>query len=114
MDAQVSIFREAVVDERGQVDVANLALFWLMVSVLGAITFACGMSFLSWLAACRGLAQQCAYDPQPLGIAVAAICGGFGVALGALGSYMRLVQPRGDAKLFEADRQSEQAGANRL
>lgn len=90
----MSIFRGAITDEKGQVDVANLALFWVMVSVLGAITFACGMSFLAWFAGCRGAAHVCAYDPQPLGVAVGAICVGFATALGALGAYMRLVQPR--------------------
>lgn len=96
MVSKVSLFREAIVDEKGQVDVVNVALFWLMLTVLGAITFACVMSFFSWLASCRGAAHQCSYDPQSLGIAVGAICTGFSTAVGAVGAYMRLIQPRGD------------------
>lgn len=96
MGAQVSLFREAIVDDKGQVDVANVALYWVMLSVLGAITFACLMSLASWAASCFGKAHQCSYDPQPLGVAVGAICAGFASALTALGVYVRLIQPRAD------------------
>lgn len=84
MAAAVSIFREAIVDASGQVDVAYLALFWVMVSVLSAIAFVCLMSAAVFLRC----TQNCAFDPQPLGMAIGAICAGFATALGALAGYM--------------------------
>lgn len=91
----MSIFREAITED-GVVDVAYLALFWLMVMVLGAITFACVMTAAAFLR-CTG---ACTFDPQPLGIAVGAICTGFATALGALAGYM--VATRHDRKPRDA------------
>lgn len=80
----MSIFREAIVDQDGAVDVSYLALFWVMVSVLGAITFICAMSAWAFLR-CHA---NCVFDAQGIGIAVAAICGGFATAIGGLAAYM--------------------------
>jgi hypothetical protein len=80
----VSVFREAITDTDGIVDVSYLALFWVLVSVLGAITFVCVMTLVAFLRC----SSNCAFDPQPLGIAVGAICTGFATALGALAGYM--------------------------
>lgn len=80
----MSIFREAITDADGLVDVSYLALFWVMVSVLGAITFICAMSVVAFIRC----TANCLFDPQPLGIAVGAICTGFATALGALAGYM--------------------------
>lgn len=95
----MSLLRDAIVDARGQVDVANLALVWLFISVLGAITFACAMELWAY-ARCSPTPAQvvnnvviqattCAFDPQPLGLAVGAICGGFATCLTALAIYIR-------------------------
>lgn len=72
---------EAIRDSQGQVDVANLALFWLMTSVLGSITFICAMVVWAFY-------TNRPFDPQPIGIAVASISGGFASALAALGIYI--------------------------
>jgi hypothetical protein len=90
----MSFFREAVVDANGQVDVANLGFYWVTVHVLGAIVFVCAMSAWSF-ARCEA---HCTFDPQPLGVAVVAILGGYATTLAALGTYMRLVQPRLDRR----------------
>ncbi len=85
----MSIFREAIVDTSGQVDVANLALFWLMFAVLSTITFMCFMvAFVFWRCT-----ANCTFDPQPLGMAIGAACAGFATALGALAAYMLAVRP---------------------
>lgn len=99
----MSIFHSAIVDEKGQVDIGNLSLFWVLISVLGSITFVSVMSAWSFGACVQDMEAVppvlCRYDPQPFGIAVGAICGGFATALGALGVYMRLVQAPKDAPL---------------
>lgn len=91
--AVLGVFQQAIRDEKGQVDVAYLAVFYLMVSVLGAISVVCFLDAAIVLSCVFGHGMKCTYDPQALGIAVGAICGGFAAALGALGAYMRLVQP---------------------
>jgi hypothetical protein len=102
----MGIFREAVTDSDGLVDVAYLALFWVMSAVLSSILFICVMSAISY-ARCTPMAAQvfgvaptqtiipavtCSFDPQPVGIAVGAICGGFATALIALATYMGLTR----------------------
>lgn len=86
----VGIFRQAITDTDGLVDVAYLALFWVMVVVLGAIFFVCAMSLAAFIR-CK---ENCAFDPQPVGIAIGAICSGFATALGALGLYMAATRRR--------------------
>lgn len=86
----MSIFREAITDSSGVVDVSYLALFWVMVSVLGAITFVCAMTAIVFLR-CNA---NCTFDPQPLGFAVGAICAGFATALGSLAGYMLATRRR--------------------
>lgn len=88
------LLRQAITDENGVVDVAYLALFWVMVSVLGSIAFLCVMSTFSFVrchqvaATATTPAVLCLFDPQPLGLAIGAICGGFATALGGLAAYM--------------------------
>jgi hypothetical protein len=103
----VNIFREAVTDSDGQVDVAYLSLFWVLISVLGSITFACVMTWVSYSRCVPAAAQivgiaptqtvipavVCIFDPQPLGIAIGAICGGFAAAITSLAAYMGLTRP---------------------
>lgn len=85
----MSIFREAISDTDGVVDVSYLALFWVMCSVLGAITFLSAMAVtVFWR--CK---HDCAFDMQAFGIAVGAICTGFATALGGLAAYMAATRP---------------------
>ena len=77
----MSLFQEAIRDEHGLVDVAYLSLYWLMAHVLGAIVFVCVLALWAFW-------RNDTFDPQALGIAIGAICGGFATALGALAAYM--------------------------
>lgn len=86
----MTLFREAIVDANGQVDVANLGMFWVNLVVLGTITFVCAMSALSWWTRCHGPEHACGFDPMPIGAAVGAIAAGYATALTALGAYLRL------------------------
>lgn len=86
-------------DDKGNFDVAYVSLFVVMFAVLAAILIMCVMSVVSFLR-CQPVVRetmalvQCVYDPQPLGIAVGAVCGGFSTALGALAGYMLATRPR--------------------
>lgn len=83
MGSPLGIFRQAISDTDGVVDVSYLALFMVMAWVLGAITFLCVMSvWVFWR--CK---VSCAFDMQAFGMSVGAICAGFATALGALAGY---------------------------
>ena len=89
--------RESISDEHGVADVAYVSLFIIVFAVLGAIAFVCLMSAVSFCM-CHELPMTtpptlCRFDPQPLGIAVGAICTGFATALGALAAYMAATRP---------------------
>lgn len=66
--------RDAVTDDRGDFDVANMGVAVVIAMTVGAVTVAC-------------VALLLGKDPQPLGVAVGAIFAGFATALGALGVY---------------------------
>lgn len=66
--------RDAVTDAHGDFDVANIGVAVLIAMTIGACVVAC-------------YALLAGKDPQPLGVAVGAIFGGFATALGALGVY---------------------------
>lgn len=92
--------RESITDERGLADVAYVSLFGVMVAVLGAILFMCLFSGIAYWRCTEALTINpqvlCRFDPQPLGIAVGAVCGGFATALGGLAAYMAATRrPRG-------------------
>jgi hypothetical protein len=76
--------RQAVTDDAGAFDVGNLSLFALMWLVLGVVPYMCLMVGVA------AFVPTVKFDPKPLGIAVAAVCGGFATAIGALGAYRRL------------------------
>jgi hypothetical protein len=78
--------RSALTDEHGQFDIAYIGMGALIVIVLGAIP-----SLL--LMAVWALYAGRAFDPQPLGIAIGAVCGGFAAALGSLAGYMAATRP---------------------
>jgi hypothetical protein len=103
----VNIFREAVTDSTGAVDVANLSLFLVMNAVLSTVFFICVMAYLSYIRCAPSPAQvvgvaptqtiipavTCAFDPQPIGLAIGAVFAGFATALGALAAYMAATRP---------------------
>ncbi len=74
-------FQSLITDEHGEADIGRLALFVLISIVLGAIPT---LIVAGIAAAYYGKP----FDPQPYGVAIGAICGGFGAALGALGIYL--------------------------
>ena len=76
-----SWFRNALTDPRGDWDVGYIGLFVLMVLVIGAIPFVCGMAVYCAMNRCE------TYSPMGVGSAIAYICGGFATALGGLGFY---------------------------
>jgi len=66
-------------------DVGLYLVAWLGLTVLGAIPLLiAGVMIAAWLDPAHK------FDPQPLGVAIGAVCTGFGVALGALGAYRNL------------------------
>ena len=88
----MSWIRESITDDRGIADVAYVSLFGVMVAVLGSILFMCLFSGIAYWRCVEVLTTApqvlCRFDPQPLGIAVGAVCGGFATALGGLAAYM--------------------------
>ena len=95
----MSLLREAVSDERGVGDMAYLSIAGLIAVMVGSIIFLCSMSAISY-ARCEQIVDvgkppdlvrasiPCPYDPNPLGIAIAACLGAFGSPIGALALYM--------------------------
>jgi hypothetical protein len=66
-------------------DVGLVSVAWIGVMVLGAIPLLIILTaWQVWIDPAHK------FDPQPLGVAIGAICTGFGVALGALGAYRNL------------------------
>lgn len=74
---------EFVTDDHSRPDTGRLALFLIMWVVLGAIPWMLIIATYS-----VGADPSHHFDPQPLGIAIGAVCTGFGAALGALGIYI--------------------------
>jgi Na+/proline symporter len=88
--------REAISDEKGQADMAYISIGGLILVMLGSIAFLCSMSAISY-ARCTQIvdvskdqraAVACTYDPNPLGLAIAACLGAFGSPIAALAMYM--------------------------
>ncbi len=89
--------RSTLTDDDGRYDVAFVSLFCVMGAVVNTIVTMCVVSTFAYLR-CRsfevnGVIVNCTYDPQPLGIAIGAVCGGFATALGALAGYMLATRP---------------------
>jgi len=77
-----SVFRSAITGPDGEVDAGYLALVWIMVVVITAIPFMCIFSGIAmWLHADH------VFEVQALGIGIGSVCGGFGVAVGAVGAF---------------------------
>lgn len=88
--------REAISDEKGAVDMAYISIGGLILVMVASIVFLCTMSAISY-ARCTKIvdvsktqraAIPCTYDPNPLGLAIAACLGAFGSPIGALALYM--------------------------
>lgn len=104
--------RESITDDRGIADVAYVSLFGVMIAVLGSILFMCLVSGIAYGRCVEVLDVNpqvlCRFDPQPLGIAVGAVCGGFATALGGLAAYMAATRrPRGSTVTATATTVSE-------
>jgi len=98
--------RQAVSDERGQVDVAYVSIMLLVIMACLSVTFILVMSVVSYVqcAPITTITQggdkmtsvvPCNYDPLPTGQAVGLIFGAFATIIGALGVYMGLTRRRG-------------------
>ena len=83
----MNFFRGSCTDENGHWDVAYVSLFGVGTAVICAIPFMCLMALASWLRC------SCTFDPQPLGVAIGATCGGFATAVGGLAAYMAATRP---------------------
>ena len=94
--------REALTDENGVTDVAYVSIFMVTLGILAAIAFICIMSAISYFTCYHitdvGLGQRaqvpCTFDPQPVGVALAAVCTAFAAMVGALAGYMAATRRR--------------------
>jgi hypothetical protein len=88
--------REAVSDSDGLCDMAYLSIAGLILIMVGSVVFLCTMSAVAYSRCTlivdvgQGVrsAVPCTYDPNPLGLAIAACLGAFGSPIGALALYM--------------------------
>jgi hypothetical protein len=95
----VTWLREAISDERKQADMDYVAIGALVLALVFTVNFLCAMSAISY-ARCSQVQEvgtkentvrafvPCSYDPNPLGIAIAACIAAFGSPIGALAGYM--------------------------
>ena len=92
----MSWLRQAISDSDGLADMAYISIAGLVAIMVSSIVFLCGMSAVSY-ARCTQIvdvgqgvrsAIPCPYDPNPLGLAIAACLGAFGSPIGALALYM--------------------------
>ena len=83
-------------DSEGSYDIAYISIAGLVLVLIGTVVFLCTMSAIAY-ARCdvitdvgQGIraAIACPYDPNPLGLAIAACLGAFGSPIGALALYM--------------------------
>lgn len=95
----MSWLREAISDENHLADMAYVAIGALVLSLVSAVAFLCIMSAVAY-ARCEKIvdvgkppdlvraAIPCDYDPNPLGLSIAACIAAFGSPIGALAGYM--------------------------
>ena len=85
-EQSAGVFKQITTEADNQThDFGLVAMAGIAIAVLGAIP---------WILI-QGVAAQMyeplhKFDPQGVGVAIGAICGGFGVALAALGTYRKL------------------------
>ncbi len=97
--------REALSDERNQGDIAYASIGVLVVAMASSVTFLCAMSAISY-SRCQEIVDvgkapelvrasiPCKYDPNPLGLAIAACLAAFGSPISALALYMNQTRRR--------------------
>lgn len=88
--------RDSISDEKGVADIAYISIALLVVLLVVSVLFLCTMSAISYFN-CTVIADvgqgvraaiPCVYDPQPIGLAIAASLGAFGSPIAALAAYM--------------------------
>jgi hypothetical protein len=84
---------DAITDDSGAIDVGNLGLFILIGLVLGVIPFMCAGALTKAVLSIWKVDFN--FDPQTLGVAVGAVCGGFATAIGGWGAARRLADNKG-------------------
>lgn len=90
------IFRSAITDENGDVDVGYLALIWGLIGwAIAVMTVLSVGVFVAWFEAKTGAATI-----QSMGVAVGAVSGGFATMLGAVGLFRLGDKPRAEAALL--------------
>jgi hypothetical protein len=82
VDNKISIFQSAIRGADGEVDAGYLAMYVVTMIVLGAIP---AMVVCAIVSAVFGAEHR--FDAQALGIGIGSVCGGYGVALGAVGLF---------------------------
>lgn len=80
----MSIFRSAISDANGGVNVGYLSLFWIMIVVLNVIPLMCTMAVIE---AYFG-GEHHAFNFKDLGTGIRDVTFGFSTALGALGLFL--------------------------
>lgn len=78
----MSVFQSAIRGEDGEVDAGYLAMYVVTMIVLGAIPAMVAGSLVVAL-----LGHEHHFDVQGLGVGIGSVCGGYGVALGAVGLF---------------------------
>jgi hypothetical protein len=77
-----SVFRSAITDDAGEVDAGYLAMYVITMIVLGAIpAMVVGTLIAMWLS------PEHRFEVQGLGVGIGSVCGGYGMALGAVGLF---------------------------
>lgn len=77
------IFRSAITDENGDVDVSYLSLIWGLIGWgISVLTVLAVGVFVAWFEVKTGASTL-----QSMGVAVAAVSGGFATMLGAVGLF---------------------------
>lgn len=124
----MSWISESIRDEAGQADIAYISIGGLVLVLIGTVVFLCTMSAIAY-ARCDVIADvgqgvraaiACPYDPNPLGLSIAACLGAFGSPISALALYMNQTRRQGATKTTvtatptTATVVSEEAGANPL
>lgn len=103
----MSWLREAIGDEKGVADMAYVSVGALIGTLVSSVVFLCFMSAISYYN-CQEIVDvgqgikasiKCKYDPNPLGIAIAACIAAFGSPIGALAGYMVATRRREAPKI---------------
>ena len=97
--------REAISDEKGQVDMAYVSIGILTVTAVAALIFICSMSAISYSKCMPTITLEtgsedkrhivpCVFDPLPVGQAAGLVFGAFAALIGSLAGYMAATRRR--------------------